>query len=130
MQKFLLLFFLMLSSHALQVCGNENPTYVADQKNVLATTGNHIVIMRSFVDSFFSKDVNLRTSYLEAYDVRTGEMVWFHKSKGMIVSYIIHNNETIIYRNYQYLTALDLHTGEVLWSQKTLGEYSTLIGSE
>jgi len=101
-------------------------TTQVDAKNIMAVV-NNLVILRTF-DSSVIWGINSRNSYIEAYDARTGERVWFHKDSGMIVSFVVFNNEIIIYRNYDYLTALDVQTGAVLWVHQTQGEYSTVIG--
>lgn len=96
-----------------------------DAKNILAVV-NNLVILRSFAnDSFFS--VNSDTSYLEAYDIEKGNRVWSHKDSGMIVSFVVVNNERIIFRNYGKITCLDVRTGKVAWSKQTLAAYSTVI---
>jgi outer membrane protein assembly factor BamB len=98
-----------------------------DSKNVLAQVKN-MVILRSFEESFWGKDVNSRNCYLEAYDIETGDLLWRHKDSGMIVSFIIVNDKKLIYRNYYHLTAINLSNGAVIWSKKTKGEFSTIQG--
>lgn len=97
-----------------------------DKKNVLAQV-NHVVILRSFEESFWGTDVNSRKCFLEAYDIHTGNTLWIHQDYGMIVSFIL-VNDRLIYRNYNYLTCIDTNTGRVLWQKKTKGEYSTIAG--
>lgn len=98
-----------------------------DCKNIMAQVKN-IVILRSFEGSFWDSDINYRKCYLEAYDIETGDLVWCHHDVGIIVSFIIINEEKIIYRNYNHLTAINLSDGVVIWSKKTKGEYSTIVG--
>lgn len=96
-----------------------------DLKNVLAQVKNRVII-RSFQAGY--SGVNSRKCYLEAYDIQTGDLVWSHEDVGMITSFILVNDEKIIYRNYHHLTAIDVSNGTVIWSKQTKGEYSTLEG--
>ena len=98
-----------------------------DFKNVLARIKN-LVIVRSFASSFWNSNPNSRESYLEAYDIQTGDLVWCHSDTGMIVTFIVVDDEKIIYRNYQGLTAIDARNGAIIWSKQTQGQYSTYIG--
>lgn len=130
MKKLLIIFFAFASISPVFATSPPTPNMVMndmDYKNVMAKV-NNLVIMRSFESSYFSTDVNIRNSYLEAYDLYTGRLVWCHKGTGIIVSYIVVNDELIIYRNYQSITAIDARDGSVVWSKKTIGEYSTIVG--
>lgn len=98
-----------------------------DYKNVLAKVKN-LIILRSFESSIWGKNINSRKSYLEAYDTETGELVWCHQNTGMIVSFVVINDEKIIYRNYNGLTAISIDDGSVIWAKKTKGQYSTNVG--
>jgi outer membrane protein assembly factor BamB len=97
-----------------------------DFRNVFARTKN-LIIIRSFASSIGVSDPNSRESYLEAYNIHTGDLVWCHTTVGMIVTFMV-VDEKIIYRNYQGLTALNSNNGAVIWSKKTQGEYSTING--
>lgn len=98
-----------------------------DYKNVLAKV-NNLVVMRSFEKSYFGSDVNIRNSYIEAYDLYTGRLAWCHPATGIIVSYLVVNDELIIYRNYNTITAIDAHNGSIVWSKPTKGEFSVIAG--
>lgn len=97
-----------------------------DTKNVLASAGN-LLILRSYDGSWVDMDFNYRSSYLEAYDINTGDLVWIHRDNGMIVSFLIVDSKLIL-RNRYKITALDLNSGKVLWTKETRGEYSTIQG--
>ena len=96
-----------------------------DTKNVMAQVRD-LVIIRSF-NSPVLLTHNSAYSYLEAYNIHTGDLVWSHQDAGMIVSFIIVDSK-VIFRNYYHITALDVYTGAVLWTQQTKGEISTLVG--
>lgn len=134
MQKLFHMIFIVACLSVGQIYGEQNTesqieAHVndVDFKNVLAKVKN-LVILRSYEGSFWGTDFNSRRCHLEAYDIQTGDLVWCHNDTGMIVSFIIVNDEKIIYRNYNKLTAIDANNGAVIWSKKTKGEYSTIVG--
>ncbi len=104
-----------------------NQSANVDAKNILAQVKN-IVILRSFDEAIWDKNVNSRKSHLEAYDIQTGNLLWCHNDVGIMVSFLVVDNEKLIYRNYSYLTAINVRDGTVAWSKKTRGEFSTIVG--
>ena len=87
-----------------------------------------IVIIKSHSPAAFCT-IHTTYSYLEAFSKKTGEKLWTVRDVGYILSFIVADSETIIYRNYDNLTAVRIQTGEVLWKTKTEGCYSIYFGS-
>lgn len=96
-----------------------------DNKNVMGTIGN-LVLIRTFENGV--SNLNNAISYIEAYDIYTGQRHWTHRNLGMIVSFIIVNPETLVLRTYGKITAIDLYSGRTLWQRETLGNCSVVLG--
>lgn len=104
------------------------PTEAHIPKTEVIACLDDIVIIKSHSPAAFCT-IHTTYSYLEAFNKKTGEKLWTVRDVGYILSFVVADPETIIYRNYDHLTSVRIQTGEVLWKVKTEGCYSIYFGS-
>ena len=95
---------------------------IVDQKNVLAKVGN-VLLISTFKPGWWSQH-----SYVEAYDTKTGQLLWIYEQEYgyYFYTFLVIDHKTIVLRSYEAITALNIETGQVLWKNITKGSRSFL----